>query len=218
MPNPRRLIVGAICVVYIAARIWRLTDSCLWFDEIFSVHAAEHDWSSLFSFVAKDLIHPPLFYLILKLWIAVGGESVFWLRLLPVAFSVLASFPFVRLARELKLKTSVILLSLFLLSVNGALIKYTQTLRMYSMLMFMALLSMWLFARYFNRGKSWVPLVIANILLVYTHYFGWLVIATEVAAILWLQPVKWRRMVGMFGIVAAAFMPGAITVVQATRN
>jgi 4-amino-4-deoxy-L-arabinose transferase-like glycosyltransferase len=218
MANRTRLIIAALCLLYIAARLWRLGDSCLWFDEIFSVHAAEHDWGSLFSFVAKDLIHPPLFYVVLKGWVAVGGESVFWLRLLPVVFSAAALFPLVRLCKELKLKSSVIFLSLFLLAVNGALIKYTQTLRMYSMLMFLALLSMWLFARYFNRGKSWVPLVIANVLLVYTHYFGWLVIGAEVVAILWMQRIKWRRALVMLGVVGAAFLPWAITVWQAARN
>ena len=171
----------------------------------------------LFSFVAKDLIHPPLFYLILKVWMAIGGEGVFWLRLLPVAFSALAIFPFVSLARELKLKTSVIQLALFLMAVNGALIKYTQTLRMYSMLMFLSLVSMWLFARYFNRGKSFVWLVIANILLVYTHYFGWLIVGTEVAILLWFQRIKWRRMLVMFGITLAAFIPWLIAVVQSAR-
>ena len=218
MPSRTRLIIGALCLFYVAARIWRLDDSCLWFDEIFSVHAAEHDWGPLFSFVAKDLIHPPLFYAALKGWIAIGGESVFWLRLLPVVFSALAIFPLVRLCRELKLRTSVILLSLFLLAVNGALIKYTQTVRMYSMLMFISLLSMWLFARYFNRGKSFVPLVIANVLLVYTHYFGWLVIASEVAAILWFQPVKWRRTLVMLAIAGAAFVPWMLTVWRAARS
>ena len=205
MLNRSRLTIAAICLIYVAIRVWRLDESCLWFDELFSVHAAEHDWGSLFSFVAKDLIHPPLFYIVLKVWIAAGGESVFWLRLLPVAFSALAIFPFVRLCRELKLSTPVIFLSLFLLAINGALIKYTQTLRMYSMLMFLALVSMWLFARYFRRGKNFVWLVIANVLLVYTHYFGWLVIGTEIAAILIFQRIKWRRMVVMLAIAVASF-------------
>src|SRR5688500_8086183 len=221
MPEGRRtvtLLILALCLVYVAARLWRLTDSCLWFDEIFSVHAAEHPWNSLFWFVAQDLIHPPLFYVLLKFWIGLGGESVFWLRLLPVLFSVLALFPFIRLCRELKFEMPVILLSIGLLAVNGALIKYTQTVRMYSMLMFMSLLSMWLFARYFNRGKSFVPLVIANVLLVYTHYFGWFAIGAEIAAILIFQRIKWRRAVTMFGIVAASFVPWFIAVRQAARQ
>jgi 4-amino-4-deoxy-L-arabinose transferase-like glycosyltransferase len=207
-----------LCLVYIAARMWRLGDSCLWFDEVFSVHAAEHDWGSLFRFVAQDLIHPPLFYIVLKSWIGLGGESVLWLRLLPVLFSILALFPFVRLARELKFSTPVMLVSLGLLAVNGALIKYTQTVRMYSMLMFLALMSMWLFARYFNRGKSFTWLVIANVLLVYTHYFGWLVIASEIIVLLAFQRIKWRRAVGMLSVVSISFVPWLIAVLQAAAQ
>src|SRR6185436_12668046 len=108
---------------------------------------------------------------------------------LPVAFSVLALVPFLYLCRELKQPREVTMLALTFLAVNGSLIKYAQELRMYSMLMFMTLLSMWLFARYFNRGKSFVWLVIANVLLVYTHYFGWLVIGSEVVALLIFQHI-----------------------------
>ncbi|HEX6126696.1 MAG TPA: glycosyltransferase family 39 protein, partial [Pyrinomonadaceae bacterium] len=212
-----RLIIAAICIAYVAARIWRLSDSCLWFDELFSVHAAEHGWGSLFSFVAKDLIHPPLFYILLKLWISLGGESVFWLRLLPVLFSVLALIPFIYLCRELKLRPPVIILSLGLMAVNGALIKYTQTLRMYSMLMFLALMSMWLFARYFSRGKSLLALIIVNVLLVYTHYFGWLIIASEITAIFIYQRIKWRGTLLMSGVAVVSFVPWLIAVWQAQR-
>ncbi|MGH9949385.1 MAG: hypothetical protein ACRD6X_19605, partial [Pyrinomonadaceae bacterium] len=80
-------------------RVWRLTDACLWFDEIFSVHAAEHDWNSITWFVAQDLIHPPLFYYILKIWIALGGEGLLWLRLFPVFIATAALIPFLYLCR-----------------------------------------------------------------------------------------------------------------------
>ena len=211
------ILAIALCLIYIVLRVWRLTDSCLWFDEIFSVHAAEHTWNTIWWFVARDLIHPPLFYATLKLWIGVGGDSLLWLRLLPVLFSAMAVIPFVYLCRELKLPDSVMLLSLTFLALNGSLIKYTQTLRMYSMLMFLSLLSMWLFARYFNRGKSFIWLLIANLLLIYTHYFGWLVVGTEVIAILIFQRIKWRRMLSMSLILLASFVPWMITVFQAAR-
>lgn len=209
------ILTLALCFIYIAVRAWHLTDSCLWFDEIFSVHAAEHSWNSLFWFVAQDLIHPPLFYVVLKIWIGIGGESLLWLRLLPVFFSVVALVPFIYLCRELKLTNSVTLLSLVFLAANGSLIKYTQTLRMYSMLMCLALLSTWLFARYFNRGKNFVPLLIVNILLVYTHYFGWLVIGAEVIAIIIFQRFKWRRMATMLSVVFVSFIPWIVTVWKA---
>lgn len=216
--NLRTISIIALCLLYVAARFWRLTDSCLWFDEIFSVHAAEHSWNSILNFVALDLIHPPLFYVLLKLWIGAVGETVFWLRLLPVIFSIAAIFPFIAFCRELKLSFWTQALALFLLAVNGSLIKYAQEVRMYSLLMCLSLYSMWLFARYFYRGKSFAALVIVNVLLVYTHYFGWFVIVSEVSAILIFQRIKWRRIATMFGIVLVSFLPWMITVWQATRS
>ena len=109
----------------------------------------------MWSFVAQDLIHPPLFYALLKMWIGVGGDGLLWLRLFPVLFSFLALIPFISLCRELKLNNATIAIALGLFAVNGALIKYSQTVRMYTLLMFLSLMSIWLFARYFNRGKSW---------------------------------------------------------------
>src|SRR5687767_1974805 len=94
----------AIVVLFIAARLWRLTSSCLWFDEIFSVHAARHSWLDLFHFVAADIIHPPLFYVLLKIWSGLGGESVGWLRILPAVIGIVSIIPFTLLCRELKLK------------------------------------------------------------------------------------------------------------------
>jgi len=209
---------AATVAAYLAIRFWNLTAPCLWFDEIFSVHAAEHPWNSILNFVALDLIHPPLFYLLLKIWVGVGGEGLFWLRLLPVVFSIIAIFPFIALCREFKLNFWMQILALFFLAVNGSLIKYAQEVRMYSLLMCIALFSMWLFLRYFNRGKSFAGLVIVNILLVYTHYFGWFVIASEVTAILIFQQIKWRRIVLMFAIVFSSFLPWMIAVWQAARS
>ena len=45
-------------------------------------------------------------------------------------------------------------LALLLLAVNGYLIKYAQEVRMYSLLFFLSLCSLWLFFRFFNRGDA----------------------------------------------------------------
>lgn len=205
----------ALCLVYVLIRMWHLTDSCLWFDEIFSVHAAEHSWNSLFWFVAQDLIHPPLFYATLKLWIGIGGESLLWLRLFPVLFSTLAVFPFVYLCRELKLKTPAMLIALLFFAVNGSLIKYAQEVRMYAPLLFFSVLSAWLFARFYFRGKNIWLLTLVNVLMIYTHYFGWFVIAAEVTAIFVFQRVKIRHVLIMFGIALAVFLPWIFAVLKA---
>jgi hypothetical protein len=207
MPRRSTTLIGFIVLVYIAVRLWRLTDSCLWFDEIFSIHAAEHDWPALITFVSKDLIHPPLFYLLLKLWISVGGEGLLWLRLLPVALSVLALVPLWLLCRELRLRMATIITVFGLFAVNGALIKYAQEVRMYSLLLFLSLVSIWLFSRFYFRGKSFWMLVVANVFLVYTHYFGWFVVLSEVLSILIAQRIKILQTLLMVAVVGAAFVP-----------
>lgn len=210
-------ILGALALVYILLRLWHLTDSCLWFDEVFGIHAAEHDWAGMFSFVAQDLIHPPLFYVFLKLWISIGGEGLFWLRFFPVFFSIVALVPFYLLCRALKIGYPATALALTFLAANGALIKYAQEIRMYSLLLCLALFSMWLFVRFLNLGKSFWILIIINVLLVHTHYFGWLVVLSEVAAILILQRIKTRQILFMLAVNAAAFAPWMFAVWQASR-
>jgi uncharacterized membrane protein len=212
------VVIICVYVLYILARLWGLTDSCLWFDEIFSVHAAEHGLNSLWSFVALDLIHPPLFYAILKVWIAIGGESLWWLRLLPVIFSVIVIFPFLSICAELNFSFWTRTLALFLLAVNGSLIKYSQEVRMYSLLMCLALFSTWLFVRYFEHGISLAALTIVNILLVWTHYFGWFVIASEITVILLFRPIRWKGALSMLILTLLCFIPWIVSVLTAIQN
>ncbi len=200
-------IIVLICAFYTAFRFWGMTDSCLWFDEIFSVHAAEHPWETMFSFAAKDLIHPPLFYILLKLWITIGGEGLFWMRLLPVIFAIISLFPFWMICRELKLKPPAAIVAMSFFAVNGSLIKYAQEVRMYSLLMCLSLFSTWLFSRFYFRGKNFWLLTAVNVLLVYTHYFGWLVVIAEVVAILIRQRMKILRILMMFAVTMAGFLP-----------
>lgn len=209
------IAISALAVVYVSLRFWHLTDSCLWFDEIFSVHAAEHDWSSILRFVRADLIHPPLFYLMLRIWILAGGESIFWLRLLPVIFALASVVPFLLLCRELAIGFQATAVAFLFFAVNGSLIKYSQEVRMYSLLLFLLLTSLWLFSRYFNRGKGIVSLTIVNLLLVYTHYFGWFVVAAEILAIFIFQRIKIRAAIISFSAVLLAFVPWCAAIVVA---
>lgn len=212
------------CVLYVGARVWRLDAACLWFDEIFGVHAAAwHGWGGMWKFVALDLIHPPLFYVLLKVWAgASGAGSVWWLRMLPVVASSLAIFPVAMLARELRLSSRALGLALGLAAVSGTLIKYAQELRMYSLLLLFAACSLWLFARYCNSSvetrRDAVVLFVANLLLVYTHYFGWLVVALEVVYVAIFARAKLKALAASFDALAACFAPWAWAVWRAAAS
>ncbi len=212
--HPGVLLTAALVALYVAARAWRLTATCLWFDELFSVHAARHTWGGLWRFVAADLIHPPLFYALLKVWTAAGGESLAWLRLFPLVAAVAAVVPLLLLARELKLGTAATNVALLVAAANGYLVKYAQEVRMYGLLLLLTLTSLWLFARLLNRtGKArglLLALFCVNLLLVYTHYYGWLVVACEAAFLAFRE----RRRLGPFMLTAAglavAYVPWVV--------
>ncbi len=213
------IFFAAVVILFAAVRLWRLSGTCLWFDEIFSIHATRHGWIGLLRFVAADIIHPPLFYLLLKIWIAIGGESLLWLRLLPALFGIAAIIPFFLLCRELDLRLNERNLALLLLAVNGYLIKYAQELRMYSLLMFLSLGSLWLFIKFFKTEhasrKQLVWLFLTNLLLVYSHYAGWLVVITEgLTLVIWQR----RRVMQFVAGIAITMIAYAPWVLMVTRN
>ncbi|HEX6622794.1 MAG TPA: glycosyltransferase family 39 protein [Pyrinomonadaceae bacterium] len=202
----RLSLVALLLVValYVAARLWRLDATCLWFDELFGVHAARHTWGGMLRFVAADLIHPPLFYALLKIWVAAGGESLLWLRLLPALTSFAAIVPVLLLARGLRLGAKETTLALLLMAANGYLIKYAQEVRMYSLLLLLTLSSLWLFVEFSNAGRKTRGVLLAlfavNLLLVYTHYYGWLVVAVETLFVLFRNRSKLPSF--LFGVAA----------------
>lgn len=212
----RYAVYAALIFIYILLRCWDLTASCLWFDEIFGIHAASLSWGAMLDLVAQDLIHPPLFYVLLKFWISIGGEGLLWLRLFPVVFSVIAIIPFMLLCRELKLKFPAIVFALLLFATNGSLIKYAQEVRMYAPLLCLSLFSIWLFSRLINSGKGIILLTLINIVMVYTHYFGWLVIASELAAALIVKRSELKKLVPSAIAVLMAFVPWIVLIVKAS--
>ena len=214
----RTAIIASIAGVYVFFRFWRLDASCLWFDEMFSVQAATMGWGEMLRFLSLDLVHPPLFYVVLKFWVLIGGDSVFWVRALPAACACVAIVPFLLVCRELRLKFSAAALGLFFFAINGSLIKYAQEVRMYTLLSCLSLFSVWFFLRWLLRDRSIWPLVAVNLIAVYTHYFAWTVIGCELLAVLILDRRKLRGAAAMAGGLAAAFLPWAANVVLTARS
>lgn len=178
------LVVAA--AIYVAMRLRGLASLPLGFDEIFSLRAARESWHGMFAIIADDIVHPPFFYVLLKIWVGIGGHSVMWVRLLPVALAILALLPLIALCRELKISPRATALALAFMAVNSYLIAYAQELRMYSLVMLLALCSLLLYVRFVNapEHRTTLPLVlltVTNLLLVSAHYCAWSIVAIECA-------------------------------------
>ncbi|MFZ0750068.1 MAG: glycosyltransferase family 39 protein [Pyrinomonadaceae bacterium] len=207
--SAHQVIFALVLLMSLGARMWHLTATCLWFDEVFSVHAARHSWPEMFKFVAADIIHPPLFYALLKIWIGIGGESLVWLRLLSVLLAVATIAPFYLLCRELNLNAKERNLAFTLIAVSGFLIKYTQEVRMYSLLLFLGVTSIWLFILFVqNPGRRTLAvLTVCNLLLVYTHYYGWLLVFAQACLVLIWYRKNLSRFLRTAAVLIVAYLP-----------
>ena len=205
--------------LFVAARLWQITAHSLDGDEVFSIYAARLDWSGMMELIARDVNHPPLFYILLKLWVGIGGESLLWLRMFPLLTAVAALVPFYFLCRELMLRSAEMNLALVLMAVNGYLISYAQDVRMYDLLLLWTLCSLWLFVRFFNSAgdqkRHLLALFGGNLLLVYTHYFGWLVVGTQFMFLLFWGREKLLPFSLSVAVLTLCFSPWAYAVMQA---
>jgi len=198
-----RAVFFLLAAIFVVIRLWNIATFCLDSDEVFSLTCAQASWTVLFQKAAFDLVHPPLFYILLKLWIGIGGDSLVWVRLLPALCSCLALVPFYFLSRGLRLSEWQTNFALALLCLNPDQVFHSQYLRMYSLLFFLSLCSYWAFAL---RRNLWL-LGAINVLLVYTHYYGCAVIASEGLCVLWIERKRLFAFLVCCGGVFAAFVP-----------
>src|SRR5579863_7513192 len=87
LPQKHIALFVAIVALAAAIRLVGLGRYGLDGDEIFSVTAASASWTGLFAIAARDISHPPLYYVLLKLWLLLGPVNEAWVR----GLSVLAS-------------------------------------------------------------------------------------------------------------------------------
>src|SRR4051812_15337042 len=83
-----RLILALTVMLFAILRFWKLTAYGLFSDEVFSAETIHRSWSQMQRAVISDVVHPPLFYYLLKAWI-IPSDTLLWMKLFPVLFSVL---------------------------------------------------------------------------------------------------------------------------------
>lgn len=187
--NTLSLLVAA--GFYVVIRFWRVTGDDLWFDEVFSVLTIRQSWAEMFAAVLRDAVHPPLFYILLKCW-SLFDSSIGWLQLFPFLISILTLVPLYLFFRELKLSAVEMAVIIAVIAVNNYFLEYALDLRMYGLVQFFTVGSLWSFVRLQNQiavsRKTILILSLFNLLLVYTHYFGWLIVGLE-----GLYLIIWKR-------------------------
>jgi hypothetical protein len=133
----------------------------------------------MFPEIAADT-HPPLYYLLLRGWVAIAGDSVLALRFFSVIPSMLSVALIVPLARVLTrgrplMGTSVVpVLAALGLALADSENFLAQEIRMYTLTTMLAILSMVAYIRWYRMpNMKWAVLwLIGTVALAYTYYLG----------------------------------------------
>ena len=138
--HPQRMVRHlwpAICALLIAycsylLRLFLLNAQSIWWDEAISLHLATSTVADLLADRATH-VHPPLYFLLLKGWVALAGTSAFSARFLSAWFNTLlvpAVYAFGR--RYLDRRTG--LIAAFLTAISPLYVVYSQEARVYALL------------------------------------------------------------------------------------
>jgi mannosyltransferase len=199
---------GVVLLIAALLRTYKLGSKSFWLDEAASNMLARSDWHTFLNALVHHQANMTLYYLLLRGWTHLGNSEAF-VRLLSVLFGV-ASIPLMyRLAAYIFGQKTARVAAL-LLSVHQFHIQYSQEARGYSLLVFLALLSCYLFVQLLSTDrKIWLAYVLTNVLVIYAHVFGaWVTIAQWIFVIISpaSRPPR-NRMLRAAGVIVLLALP-----------
>jgi 4-amino-4-deoxy-L-arabinose transferase-like glycosyltransferase len=169
-----RFVLAAIIVLAFGMRLARLTFQPLWWDEGWSLYFAASDVPTLLELTSVD-IHPPLYYLLLRLWMAVAGSGIVSVRLFSVLIGT-ATVPLLFVVGRRLLGRSGGLLAASLLAISPLHIYYSQEVRMYGLVTFLGLAAFHFAQRWSSSAEpAWGSLlgyVLAAAAALHTQYYA----------------------------------------------
>jgi uncharacterized membrane protein len=206
-----------IAIVALVLRLVTLDRKSLWLDEVVTLQYAMRSVEHI-TLVRSDP-HPPLYYLLMHYWIALGS-SEFILRL-PSALAGVAAIPMLYWLLRVWGGAWSAMTSAWLLAIAPLHVWYAQEARMYALVCTLGLASTLCYSlgvRYASKA-AWVGWVVATVAGLYTDYSVLLVVLAQVVVFgpLWQGNGSQRKTLLLallaVSIVALLFAPQARTFV-----
>lgn len=187
------LLLGILVLFAFALRVFMLGVQDIWWDEARNIFTASRPLEAIASAPELD-IHPPFYFYLLHFWVGMLGTSEFVVRFFSLWFGVALVPVAFRLGMYLKDQT-VGWWAAFLIALSPFLVDEAQQTRMYTLLLFLATLSMYflLRAQKSHRWRDWAMYVLMATLSFYTHYSFIYLLATQNLFLLLSLILAWQR-------------------------
>lgn len=175
----------ALCLFSLFLRT-RLLGAPLWLDEGLSVGIGSHPFHEIPSVLRQDG-SPPVYYLLLHIWMSVFGKSEAAVHLLSVVFAI-ACVPISFWAADRIFGRRAAWITAVLFALNPYLTHHGQEARMYALVTLLSLLVTVCFIEAFvARRRRFLPaFTLAATALLYTHNWAFFMLAGTVVALAWL--------------------------------
>jgi mannosyltransferase len=181
-------------------------------DEPFSIYIAQMDILSIINQLSTGN-NPPLYEILLHFWIKLFGISPWAVRLPSLLFSS-ATVLFVYLIGKsfLNIRVGIFAAVIFIFSNYHTL--FAHEARVYAMTGMLTAMSMYIYLKSITPGKThkrdWTFLILINILLIYSHYFGFFVLAIQLIHLITHKKLiksLWKPFLLVYGAIAVAYLP-----------
>ncbi len=204
-----RLALLGLCLLALAWRVHRLTYQSLWRDEVDAIRFATRDLAQVVGMFSKPGENGPLFFALLRPWLAAAGSGEFALRFQAVVAGVLAvplAYVLARrliaiaysskwiATRDLSIR-NVPLVTAGLVAVNPYLTWYSQEGKMYAVVLVAVLATQLAFLAALRDSRWWRWALYLALLAIaaLTHLLAVLFVLVNVAWLLLLWPEYRRR-------------------------
>lgn len=223
--STRLVLLTGIVVFGVAIRCYQLTARSIWFDEAFTWRLIQFPWIELLARASQD-VHPPLYYLLLKLWAFMFGLSLVSLRTFSItaaALLIALAYGFISSAFR---RPRLGLVAALLIAISPWQIALNTEARMYTLAAALSLGMLWAL-----QQRRWVIFSLTAIALTYTHYYGLLVIVATCAWFLGYLLISTRARLGemlatrtlwyglgSYAAIALAYLPWLPVLVRQTKQ
>jgi 4-amino-4-deoxy-L-arabinose transferase-like glycosyltransferase len=142
-----------ILVVATLLRVYHNNDISLWHDEAFSALMIRYPWQEMFTRLAMD-VHPPIYYIALRLWHYVFGDTIWSLRGFSVFFGVLGVWAVWLFTKTAFKNEKMALWAAFFVALTPYVVSYSTEARMYTFGAFFAVLAAYFLVKALREQKQ----------------------------------------------------------------
>ena len=212
-------LLAGIVLIGFSLRYYKLAGN-LYSDELWINVTAASPFPAFYQEFMQDWVHPPLIHFLARAWVYIFGLSDLSGRLVSLIFGVL-SIPLIYWLGKMVSGSKAGLIAASLLALSPVHIYHSQYGRHYSLFVFFVLLSMLAFLKVYYRPNDrnyCIFYCLCTILLVYTHYFGWLIVFCQSLFFIFLRYTFLKRWILLQAFILLSYIPWIILVLKFTME